>query len=210
MLTIFTKGKWIITDPCHHLTEWSHVPWGVGLFGCQDSPGLRAAPPVFPLDCALHAVTDSASSAHHFTLTPSMVADPQEVPNKCVLNKWVIFYSQVIPQGIMEISWWPWARATGLDCNYKQQGSPFLRSEIMTQVCQRHLQFFSLLSPEGSTFGCDQCKCQLFRKILSQILLKYSALHLFYIKVVTTDFKSGAKNIQLKSGAQSSPALYPW
>ena len=41
---------------------------------------------------------------------------------------------------------------------------PFFRSKVMTPVHQRHLQFLSLLSPEGSPFGCYWCKCQLFRR----------------------------------------------
>lgn len=44
-------------------------------------------------------------------------------------------------------------------CSYKKYEPSFLR----TQVCQRNLQYFSLVSPEGTSFGFHQCKCQLFR-----------------------------------------------
>lgn len=66
---------------------------------------LRAAPPVFLPDWGLHAATGSASSALHHILTHSTVAGTQQVPKKCLLNKWAISHSPVMPQTITEISW---------------------------------------------------------------------------------------------------------
>lgn len=116
-----TKRKWVITDPGHHLSLVVPSHQGCGSCHAEILQGEEQ-----PLQCSYKKVNFMQLWTLPLLLTITSWLPAQWLAYsraQKMLNKWIIFRSQVMLQLTIEITW---------HCSYKQQEPSIFRSKIRT------------------------------------------------------------------------------